>query len=413
MTQLSKRLILFVDDEPEVLHGLKCNLRRERTRWDMIFAHGGAEAVSEIDRLPIDVIVTDMQMPDVDGAAVLRYSKAKRPEASRLVLTGQADERLTIEAIPITHQWLSKPCPREELVMAIERACAAKDLLADPALHRIVGGLSNLPSVPGIYAALSATLTDPDTSIETVSRLIEHDAAMTARFLQMANSSFFALSRVITDVREAVAYLGFNTVSQIVLGTEALESLRDGEGVPGLTYQHIQLHSFMTAAVAASLMEELKQPVETAMTAGLLHNIGLLVLLKHQRMTFAQALNRARSESLDLFSTERELFEITHAKVGAGLLSAWGLPSVLIEAVAYHDAPEESHTTHFDVAGVIHTASALVDFSLREQLASYTKPRAPLSGNYLEQHGVRNRLDAWLQAAYEIVAEHLASSQAT
>ncbi len=260
MELVKKPVILFVDDEPEVLFGLERSLRREHGRWDMVFVASGAAALIEIDRRPIDVLVTDMQMPGIDGAAVLRYSQAKRPRARRLVLTGGADEHTTSEAIPIAHEWLTKPCLRATLVKAIDRACGSNEPLFDPLLSRIVGDGARLPGVPAIYATLCATLSNPSVSLDAIARIVERDSATCARFLDVVNATFFALPRALTDVREAITYVGFDTVAQVVLGSEALEVLRCDEPLPGLGHAQVRLHSLLTAQVAAKLLDDLGQP---------------------------------------------------------------------------------------------------------------------------------------------------------
>lgn len=105
---VTRRRILFVDDEPMILRGLNAMLRRERRRWDMSFATSGAEALTLIDLGPFDVIVTDMRMPEMDGAELLSAVRDRHPETVRIVLSGFSETQASLRAIPVAHQFVSE-----------------------------------------------------------------------------------------------------------------------------------------------------------------------------------------------------------------------------------------------------------------------------------------------------------------
>lgn len=107
---MSRKRVLFVDDEQEVLEGLRNLLRRNRHEWDMVFALGGYEALAELSRGTVDVVVTDMRMPGMDGAQLLAQVKTVSPSTARLVLSGHAEKEAILRALPVAHQFLSKPC---------------------------------------------------------------------------------------------------------------------------------------------------------------------------------------------------------------------------------------------------------------------------------------------------------------
>jgi DNA-binding NtrC family response regulator len=118
----SRKRILFVDDEPALLAGLEKLLRRDRTRWEMVFVLGGHRALEEIRRCPFDAVVSDMRMPDIDGATLLTIVQQERPATARIMLTGYADDAELGRVRPVLHQLLNKPCRVAALREAIERS---------------------------------------------------------------------------------------------------------------------------------------------------------------------------------------------------------------------------------------------------------------------------------------------------
>jgi DNA-binding NtrC family response regulator len=137
--------VLFVDDDSSLLAGLRRMLHAMRTGWAMSFAASGAEALEIVRAGNVDVVVTDMRMPGMDGIALLSEVQRISPGTARMILSGQADQEQIIAAVGVTHQFLSKPCPGETLVEAVNQILAIRHLLTDSALHSLLGGVESLP----------------------------------------------------------------------------------------------------------------------------------------------------------------------------------------------------------------------------------------------------------------------------
>jgi DNA-binding NtrC family response regulator len=131
MTSARKR-ILFVDDEPQVLGCLLRLLDREGGRWEMVFASSGQRALHELARQWFDVVVTDMRMPEIDGATVLHAVAEQSPETLRILLTGYADDEALARVRPVVHQLLEKPCSASVLRAAIEARVEDTALTTSP-----------------------------------------------------------------------------------------------------------------------------------------------------------------------------------------------------------------------------------------------------------------------------------------
>ena len=121
-----KLVVVFVDDDPDVLTGMKNMLFRDRARWDMVFVCGGTLAIEHLKANRFDVVVSDMRMPDLDGEAVIEAATAANPRAGRIVLSGYANDADRVRLLPRIDAWLGKPCGVIELRAAIERSSALR-----------------------------------------------------------------------------------------------------------------------------------------------------------------------------------------------------------------------------------------------------------------------------------------------
>ena len=128
--------IIFVDDEPHLLQGLKRMLRPMRHEWEMSFAQSGHEALDTLAQRPFDVIVSDMRMPGIDGPALFNEVMQRYPHMVRIVLSGQSSKETAMRSVASAHQYLSKPCEPEKLKQTVNRAFAIRSLLADESLKR-------------------------------------------------------------------------------------------------------------------------------------------------------------------------------------------------------------------------------------------------------------------------------------
>lgn len=138
--------ILFVDDEKNILDGVRRMLHAARNRWEMEFATSGDAALLASKERPFDVVVTDLRMPGMNGAELLSHIRDQFPGTARIVLSGYSEPALADRAAPVAYRVLGKPCNAKELVDTIERVCTLQDLLCTPALRHIIGTITELPS---------------------------------------------------------------------------------------------------------------------------------------------------------------------------------------------------------------------------------------------------------------------------
>lgn len=325
--------ILFVDDDRDVLDGMRRRFRRARADWELAFAGGGEEALSLLASAPVDVIVSDIRMPGLDGIALLQRVREAHPDIARVVLSGYAEPAQERAAFAVCHRFLPKPCDADVLLDTLDQACQVRALLTDPTVRGLVGGLERLPSLPSVFMRVRAQLDDDRSDAAAVARVLEEDMVLAATVLRAANSALFAPVNAITRVRDAVSYLGRRMIGHIVLGASSLDQFAQ-LGVPNYVLRGFQSHSAATADLAGRLVP--KHARDDAFAAGLLHDIGQLVLMVTLGERYEALGDEAHEGKLELVEVERAALGASHDQVGAYLLGLWGLPWGIIAAVAGH-----------------------------------------------------------------------------
>jgi putative nucleotidyltransferase with HDIG domain len=349
--------ILFVDDEDAALEGLRARLHRLHTKWEMAFVNGAARAIECMQALPYDVIVTDMRMPGMDGAGLLDVVTSRWPQTIRIVLSGYGDAKQNLRLVPLAHQFLSKPCQPKQLENVIDRCLLLHELLGQPGLRSVVGRIRRLPTVPRIYLALRDVVNDEKTTVADVARIVEADVALAARVLQIVNSAFFRLARRMSNIEQAVAYLGFESIRSIAMSIEVFSQWQGGRS-SGIDLEKLQQHAHAVAGVAGALTAKMTM-TDDALLAGLLHDIGYWVLLQECPGDLDRSVKLAVERAIPLYIAERQVIGASHAEIGAYLLGIWGLPHAVVEAVAHHHQPDRVSHVEFDVLGSLVIARSL------------------------------------------------------
>jgi HD-like signal output (HDOD) protein/CheY-like chemotaxis protein len=397
------RRVLFVDDEPKILEGLQRMLRAQRHEWEMAFAPGGEAALALMAASPFDVIVSDMRMPGMDGAKLLARVRELHPHVVRIVLSGHTSLSTALRAVPVAHQFLAKPCDTATLRVAIERACHLKALLSDDSIRRTVGALRDLPSLPRTYDALTQALADPDTSLRKIAGIVEQDVGISAKVLQLVNSAFFGVAHSITNIEHAVIYLGINTLKSLTLSVEIFRVFEPKTPLPGFSLERLERHARLAAHISARLPVP-KHLADIPMVAGMLHDVGKLILAWKLRERFTKLLAQAAEEHCPLYKVEEREYGFSHAEIGAYLLGLWGLPYILVEAVALHHGPNRVPHQNFDAVSAVYVANLLAheleapssEVSLKDDTETHREELAAL--------GVDPDLAAWRAMAAQIPA---------
>lgn len=388
--------VLFVDDDIQLLKGLRRMLTSIEEDWEADFVTSGDEALRTLSQADYDVMVTDMRMPGMDGAELLKSVSTSHPQVVRIVLSGQASRESVYRAVRPMHQYLEKPCDAETLRSTVSRACELRDVLHADSLKQLVSRIDTVPSVPSLYNEIVAETESPDGAIQRVGEIIAQDPGMTAKILQIANSALFGLRSTVYSAAQATSLLGMEAVKSLVLSVGVFQQF-DGHTSPGLSIESLFRHSLELGGCARLIArEELGEPaiVDCAFTAGMLQDIGRLVLATGMPNRYADVLAEVAETKSPLCDVEAAAFGASHAAVGAYLLELWGLPQTMAETVAFHETPNRSHDVTFTGLTAVVAANALAPNSPAQNAPSEEEG----FNQYVQQIGLTHKLPSWREA---------------
>ena len=225
--------IIFVDDDVNIGQGMKRMLRPMRNEWDMVFCTSGEEALAEMTETgAFDIIVSDMHMPGMGGYELLKAVMEQYPETIRFCLSGSPGASTMIKTAAIVHQFLAKPCDPHHLLGLIIRAFELRDQLSDKRIQSILIDVGGVPSIPIIYNKIKKEMENPDVSVQSITALIETDAGLSSKILQIVNTADMGLAQRVTNVVQAATLLGLENIRNLVLMAEVFQPV-DQDAMPG------------------------------------------------------------------------------------------------------------------------------------------------------------------------------------
>jgi HD-like signal output (HDOD) protein len=398
---VSAKRLLFVDDDGMVLSGLRRALHDMRGEWEMTFAPGGEAALEAMRREPFDAVVTDMRMPGMDGAELLERVKDRHPEVIRIVLSGQSEKEAMLRSIAPAHQYLAKPCDIREMKLRLSQAFASRDLVRNPAIAAAIARLRSIPSLPAIYSQLTAALRSETTSLRQIEEIVAKDVGMATKLLQLANSAFIGVHGRVSSLSQAVSLIGVETVRTLTLSIHVFSRF-DKNAATAARLAALWEHSVSVATLAqriAAAETGDKAMAEECFAAGLLHDVGKVILLGEKPREYAEILARLDAGMGSIEALETEALGCSHAQLGAYLMSMWGLPMLLVHAVAFHHRPSSAIEDGFSPLTAIHCANALAH--LPAEPAEQGEPQ--IDRAYLARLGLLDREPAWRALAAEVL----------
>lgn len=220
-------------------------------------------------------------------------------------------------------------------------------------LRHKVESINTLPTVPGVLRRLSVIIEKPRITLVEISAFISNDPALTTKVLKMVNSAIYGFPGRIASVSHATMLLGLNVIKGLLLGVSVFELMQ--KTMNGL-YEHS-----LACAIASRVIAQkkgMKEPEEISV-AGLLHDIGKVILMLEFQKEYEAAMSEAQAKGISIFDAEKIQFNATHANVGSWLAEKWRFPRNLIEVIEYHHRPSLSKNAPLETA-IVHLADILV-----------------------------------------------------
>jgi len=374
-----------VDDEPLILSLYEALSPDLGPKFTVRTARDGHEALRVLNETEVQIVVSDLEMPEMPGGELLTHVEKKYPNAMRVVISGYDDELHVARCLTFGHRYLRKPVEPEALAGTLKRLSALRDSLADEKVKALLSTGDALPSPPETYLCLSDALQRDESSNQDFAEIIESDPLLSANLLGVVNSPAFGLSVGIESIKELFDVIGVHVVRSLILSLHTKDFFQPRTRNSAL-FEELWNHALETAAASRKLasLERLNfRDCQTCYVAGLLHDIGKFVLAAHVNDDSAQCPNMQA-----LLAYEREKLGISHTAIGAYVLGLWGLPEpVVITAELHHTRDLVPAHAHNPIL-YVHAAENILK----------TPESGELDLNFLKKAGKSERLSAWREA---------------
>ena len=354
----NKQKILIVDDEELVLKSLK----REffDADFETVLAASAKEGLEILASKNVDVVITDVQMPEMNGLEFLEIVKDKYPGITRIILSGFVEEAMVISAITrrVATSYFTKPWVTKSFKKNIEQTLQLRKTLEDQALLSLISRIDKLPTLPVIYQEFEQAVAR-DMPVKKIAGIVQEDVSISTRLLQVVNSAYYGQGKI-SSIDRAIMALGLKFVKDIVFAVSLIEQM---DWTPDQTrhleriFLHSSLVSFGIKAVYETAFD--KKLNDTYASAGITHDIGRLILLQF----FPERYEAVFSHHLENPDKDFQTCEIdlgyanmTHCELGAYFLNWWNLPDTNIKLALFHhahvpsadiNAPEISEVFYF------------------------------------------------------------------
>lgn len=343
--------ILFVDDEIPILKAIRRMFLG--SNYTVFFAENGLDALDILSKNIIDLIISDIKMPEMDGYELLSRVMIMYPSTIRIALSGYAGDDLIFRAIKnnLARAYFLKPWVDENLKIAIDEMFKTQDLLKSKNLLDIVNSFDTIPTLPGLYMRLNK-LIQKNADIDKISSIIEEDPAISSKILQLANSAYFGSKT--GSVKKAIMNLGLINIKNLILTSEIFELLPNNSKEKELLWDHSSLTNQIMVKTYKTLLN--KKLLDKDASAGLMHDIGKIILMKNYPKQYEDVFNDVLKNSITFSQAEEVSLGVSHDDIGAYLLNWWGLPDSMVEAALYHHHPMDSSELHRELVCIIHIA---------------------------------------------------------
>ena len=389
-----KKKIIFVDDEINIINALKRMLFPMQKEWEMHFVDSGEKALEFMANNPVDIIVTDMRMPEMDGVTLLTEVQKRHPEVIRIVLSGYSDQKDILKTVNLAHQFLSKPCSSQKLKEVINNTFEIIKILNNEDAKRKISKIDSLPSLPDTYQQINEEMNKEDCSLKKIADIIASDIGMSANILKLVNSSFFGLTNNVSSPHQAVNLLGLDILKGLLISSHLFQELKFPK-LTGFSIKKLMNHSLMVgnlSKIIAVANNANKKVIDDSFIAGMLHDVGKLILLSNFTVSYQVVINEVRNENLPIVQVENSVLGISHAEIGAYLLGLWGLSESIVEAVALHHKPNFTSHDEFTPLTAIHFAN-----SFEHELIVHNSKYAshPFDKDYMKRLKLEDKIDEW------------------
>lgn len=407
---MNKKNILFVDDNENVISGIQRQLRPYRDEWTLFFAHNGSEALKVMAQQAIDLIVSDVIMPEMRGDALLEKVSRDYPGTVRMILSGYADEATLKSSLEVAHQYLSKPCNASVLRETIAQIFKIQACVNNPKIVAGVGDPSKLPCLPKIYQELNAAIADENSTITGIAEIFSRDMMLTAKLLQLVNSPYFGVNRLVSSLTDAINLIGIKKLNNLVVSVhvKSVFPIKNPEMAHYMEYlwQDSGRVAELARLIALSENQQEDRP-DQAYLGGLLHNMGLLIFLSRGGEKLKILLEQVKKTDIPVAELETAIFGFNRSEAAAYVLSLWKIPPRIIESILLQNTPNETKYDGVNALTAVHVAACLLKPSVMKEYDRLFD--MTLDTAYLQRINKLQALPTWQALADKVLEHHMES----
>ncbi|MCA9192243.1 MAG: HDOD domain-containing protein [Planctomycetales bacterium] len=357
---------LFVDDEPALLASIRRQLFSLKTGWKAKFTNSPREAANIIRAEKFDVVVSDMRMPEMDGAQLLKHVQECSPDTLRIILSGQSETEQLERVFGLAHLLLKKPCETKTIVNICNRCGLIRQRLVTSTTCSLITGRNQWVGASDSIAELLQILRDDDLSVTRVAQILKKDLVVTARVLGLVNSAFFGLTSPVADVERAIVLLGLKAIRAIYASIVASNFVSQSPLACRLATEGMEYGMRLAQTACESLKLRGANPdwLADCFLAGMLFRVGCPILASVAPDEYERALEESVGDEAHQIELERKIFGCSYAEAGAYQLAIWGFDPRIIEAIlSQHDEID-------DVASPVYTIGSAIRDARRSILSS-------------------------------------------
>lgn len=343
--------ILIVDDEVQILNSISRIF--SETDYETLTAENGFEALKLIESTDIDMVISDLRMPVLNGYKLLSIVKEKHPKIIRIILSGYAEEKPMFQAIlhNIAKLYVFKPWNNDALLTNVEKLFADDTLLSSNSLSSIVKDLEYNLALSECSKKMLELVEAED--IKALIESIEQDDDVATLLMQVVKSAVYGVTP--NAIKQAATYIGLDNLKCFLYWSCVASTSKHAEieeGKPELLWEHAYLTNRIYLFLYESLLH--KQPAESTFFAGLMHNIGFIILAKS--LQNKGILQNDYLLSVDEYINLENKYEIHHEEIGCYFLDLWDIPFPMYEVALYHHMPLDENIIFYELVCSVHIA---------------------------------------------------------
>lgn len=393
--------IMLLDPHREYLNWSKV-LKQTGRHWE-VFCFDDSEALlSRLEISHCDAIMISSSTKDYTEINILRRIQAIHPDILRFQLGNKLEtpKELT-QKLELTHRIFPNPTDVSGIAITIEYLFKVTRLISRPTLKHFISQQNKLPAAPSVFNQLTQALGSDTTDARKIADIVEQDPALSAKIIQLVNSSYFGLPRQISHISEAVSIIGIRMLRGLALSSHTSSTYPPHKNWKYFSFKKVNYRSLLVARLARDICQDVgadKGITEQAFLGGLLHDIGIMIMASQDPAAYLKVLQYAVKEEKPLHAAEKKITGVYHGEVGAALMALWNIPALTVEAILFHPIPHLSADQGFQPLTAVHVADALIPPVWQQKTA---KMNSQLSQGYLERIGHLSDLHRWKLIAYD------------